>query len=57
MAPVAVKWAGAKGWQLVHRCEQCGTVRVNRIAGGCRQPDDAAALASLAMTGAPPDAP
>ena len=56
MAPVAIQWAGAKGWQLVHRCETCGSVRVNRIAGGDRQPDDAAALARLAMTGAPPGA-
>ncbi len=55
MAPVAVQWAGGKGWQLVHRCEACGAVRVNRVAGGDRQPDDAAALTSLAMTGAPPD--
>ena len=55
MAPEGVQWAGAKGWQLVHRCERCGAVRVNRVAGGDRQPDDAAALASLAMTGAAPD--
>ena len=55
MEPVAVNWAGAKGWQLVHRCETCGAVRVNRVAGGDRQPDDAAALAGLAMTGAAPD--
>ena len=55
MAPVGVKWAGGKGWQLLHRCETCGAVRVNRVAGGVRQPDDTAALARVAMIGAPPE--
>ena len=55
MAPVGMKLAGGKGWQIVHRCERCGVVRVNRTAGGHRQPDDAAALAMLAVTGSAPD--
>ena len=55
MAPVGLKWAGGKGWQLVHRCEACGVVRHNRVAGGHRQPDDGDALTGVAMTGAPPD--
>ncbi len=55
MAPVGMKLASGKGWQIVLRCEQCGVVRVNRVAGGGRQPDDAAALATLAMTGSAPD--
>ena len=53
MAPVGLRWAGGKGWQLVHRCEACGAVRVNRVAGGRRQPDDAVTLTSVAMTGSP----
>ena len=49
MAPVAVRHAGRKGWQLLHRCERCGVVRANRVAGGTRQPDEAAALARVSM--------
>ena len=55
MAPVGMKLTSGKGWQIVHRCERCGVVRVNRIAEGTRQPDDAATLAALAMTGSAPD--
>lgn len=44
MEPIAV-WARPGGeWALVHRCEQCGVVRTNRIAGD----DNEAALMRLA---------
>lgn len=45
MEPITI-WAKTDGeWSLVHRCEQCGTVRTNRIAGD----DNEAALMSLAV--------
>ncbi len=45
MEPIAI-WARAGGeWALVHRCEQCGAVRTNRIAGD----DNEAVLISLAV--------
>ena len=44
MEPIAI-WARPRGeWALVHRCEQCGAVRTNRIAGD----DNEAVLMSLA---------
>ncbi|MFP4053640.1 MAG: RNHCP domain-containing protein, partial [Phycisphaerae bacterium] len=44
MEPIAV-WVQPNGeWSLVHRCQQCATVRVNRIAGD----DNPLALLSLA---------
>jgi hypothetical protein len=49
MAPIGIRLAGSKGWQLLHRCETCGVVRANRVAGGTRQPDDAAALARVSI--------
>ncbi len=47
MVPVGVRHAGRKGWQVVHRCEVCGEVSTNRIAGGSRQPDNLEALLCL----------
>ncbi|HUW35192.1 MAG TPA: RNHCP domain-containing protein [Planctomycetota bacterium] len=45
MEPIAV-WVRRNGeWAIVHRCTQCGTVWVNRIAGD----DNEFALMSLAM--------
>jgi ribosome biogenesis GTPase len=45
MEPIAI-WARPGGdWTLVHRCEQCGAVRTNRIAGD----DNEAVLMSLAV--------
>ena len=60
MAPVAVRHAGRKGWQLLHRCERCGAVTANRVAGGRRQPDEVVALARLSLEsplGATPNGP
>jgi ribosome biogenesis GTPase / thiamine phosphate phosphatase len=45
MQPIAV-WVKSDGeWALVHRCEQCGSVRTNRVAGD----DSELALMSLAV--------
>lgn len=44
MVPIAV-WVKPDGeWALVHRCERCGKVTTNRIAGD----DDALALEAIA---------
>jgi len=44
MEPIAV-WVRRSGeWAVVHRCRECGVVRVNRIAGD----DNQLALISLA---------
>jgi hypothetical protein len=40
MRPVALRDHSAKGFQLVHRCERCGTTSVNRVAVDTEQPDD-----------------
>ena len=47
MAPIGIQQTGHKGWQIVHRCETCGAERVNRVAGGSRQPDSLEALLRL----------
>lgn len=45
MEPIAV-WVKPDGeWALVHRCERCGKVNTNRIAGD----DDEVALEAIAM--------
>ena len=44
MEPIAI-WVQPRGeWSIVHRCESCGELRSNRIAGD----DNEFALASLA---------
>ncbi len=44
MEPIAI-WVQPRGeWSIVHRCESCGALRSNRIAGD----DNEFALASLA---------
>jgi len=47
MAPIGLTVHRYKGWQVLHRCVRCGTVRVNRVAADTEQPDDPAALARL----------
>ncbi len=44
MKPVAVSARDDGEWSIVHRCEQCGAVRLNRIAGD----DNTMSLMSLA---------
>jgi len=40
MEPVGMRFRPQKGYQLVHRCERCGCVSVNRVATDTQQPDD-----------------
>jgi hypothetical protein len=47
MRPVGLVYRRRKGWQIVHRCERCGTTGVNRVAEGTEQPDDVRAIARL----------
>jgi hypothetical protein len=47
MRPVALRRHSAKGYQLVHRCERCGTRSVNRVAVDTDQPDDWALVCGL----------
>jgi len=35
MKPVNVRYHGKKGWQIIHRCDLCGIIKMNRTA-----PDD-----------------
>ena len=39
MAPVGIRSNSKKGYQLIHRCNKCGTQKVNRVA-----PDDMEAV-------------
>ena len=55
MVPIGIRHAGKKGWQLVHRCENCGATSANRVADGTRQPDSVAALARLSAVSPPAD--
>ena len=55
MVPIGIRHAGKKGWQLVHRCEDCGATSANRVADGTRQPDSVAALAKLSVQSPPGD--
>ena len=50
MRAVWLAHSGAKGWQIVHRCQRCGAVRRNRIAEHTDQPDDICALALLSAS-------
>ena len=49
MEPIAVKYKSNKGLQLVHRCQACGVVRVNKIASDTVQPDDLETILRLPM--------
>jgi len=35
MKPIGARYNGKKGWQIVHRCQTCGVIKLNRVA-----PDD-----------------
>ena len=45
MEPVAISVRRGKEWVIIHRCNDCGTLKENRIAGD----DNAMALLSLAV--------
>jgi hypothetical protein len=41
MKPIGIRYHSKKGWQIVHRCQKCGTEKANRTAS-----DDMDALLS-----------
>jgi len=47
MKPVGIRHKSGKGYQVVHRCLQCGERRVNRVAENTIQPDDIGAIIRL----------
>ena len=47
MQPVGLTYKAKKGWQIVHRCERCRTLSVNKVATDTVQPDDYRALAAV----------
>ncbi len=48
MRPVGLDHRAGKGWMVVHRCEQCGRTRRNRVARDTVQPDDLHPVLSMA---------
>ena len=47
MEAQGVEYKSGKGFQIVHRCVQCGVKRVNRVAENTIQLDDIEELVSL----------
>ena len=47
MEPVGVEWKSGKGWQIVHRCLECGHIRRNKVARDTVQPDAWVAVVGL----------
>ncbi|TVR91423.1 MAG: RNHCP domain-containing protein [Spirochaetaceae bacterium] len=45
MSPIAVSVTGKTEWSIIHRCDRCGIMKSNRIAGD----DDEAVLLALAV--------
>jgi len=46
MEPRGIRHRGDKGYQIIHRCQKCGTEKVNRIA-----PDDMDAVIFMMKQG------
>lgn len=40
MEPIRVTYSSKKGYQIMHRCSVCGTVKTNRIAEHTDMPDE-----------------
>ena len=47
MEPVGIRHKSGKGFQIIHRCLDCGTEKVNKVAESTLQPDDIEALLLL----------
>lgn len=47
MAPAGLCHSGAKGWQIVHECCECGARPRNWVAVDTIEPDDVTAVAAL----------
>jgi hypothetical protein len=50
MEPIGIR-AYRKGYQIAHRCRQCGVIRWNRVAEGTIQPDEVGELVCLMSGG------
>jgi hypothetical protein len=42
MKPVEIRYNGKKGWQIIQKCQKCGTEKINRTA-----PDDMNAVIAM----------
>lgn len=47
MRPVSLTYKSKKGWQILHECEKCRQISVNKIAEMTIQPDCIEALARI----------
>lgn len=47
MVPVGLTYKSKKGWQLIHRCQKCRILAVNKVAIDTIQPDDYQKLAQM----------
>ena len=47
MEASGIQFSGNKGWQIIHKCQNCGIERLNKIAEGDAQPDDWAMVVQL----------
>lgn len=47
MRPIGLKQHPKKGWQIIHRCADCGHEQANIIANDTNQPDDIDLIAAL----------
>jgi len=46
MKPDGIRFNSKKGWQIVHRCQECGEVKTNRVA-----PDDIEIILTMMKQG------
>jgi hypothetical protein len=47
MKPIGLKYHSKKGFQVVHKCIECGKKQVNKVAESTVQPDDYDELVKL----------
>jgi hypothetical protein len=40
MEPIGIHAKSGKGYQIIHRCQKCGILKVNRVADDLCQPDN-----------------
>jgi DNA-directed RNA polymerase subunit RPC12/RpoP len=49
MQPAGLRYKPGKGYQIIHRCLQCGAERANKAAVDTIQPDDIEAIAAIML--------
>jgi hypothetical protein len=49
MVPVGIRYHSKKGYQILHRCQNCGMEQLNKAARDTIQPDDLEALQRLTV--------